>query len=173
MREYIWEYALAEKGIIWLYFDNERLPAEARFEPYKEPGLMSTCRQIRNEALPIYYKLNKFVAQAKDKLVPKVIELEKKCRAMGVSDAMKMSVCPVNAPVWARTLQWCEHVHGGGKWYPNEKTMRKEKVNEIFYRAALQMTNDLENVEWKTCKRALDLLKSTQVELDGAAWILS
>lgn len=167
MREFIWEYALAEREIIWLYFDNEHLPVEARFEPYKAPGLNFTCHQVRNEALPIYYKLEKFVAQAKDKLIPKVIDLEEKCKAMGVLDAMRMSVCPIYAPIWKRTLQWCEHVHGGGKWYPNPKTMQEEKTEEIMYRAALQMTKDLKNVEWKTCKRALDLLKSTQEKLDG------
>lgn len=126
---------------------------------------MSTCHQIRNEALPIYYKLNKFVAQANDKLVPKVIELEKKCKAMGVLNAMRMSVCPVYLPGWERTLQWCEHIHGGGKWYPNENAMQEWKAVGIMYHAALQMTKDLKNVEWRTCKRALDLLESTKEKL--------
>lgn len=54
LRIWIYEYALIEKTII------------AVIRSFKQPGLLSTCRQIRKEAAQTWYQSNKFVAVVKD-----------------------------------------------------------------------------------------------------------
>lgn len=80
-------------------------------------------------------------------------------------DAMSMEVFPIHGLWWGKTLQWCEHVHGGGKWYPDDKKMEQLDSGEVMYCAALEMTKLLGAVEWKVCKQSVELLMRTKKDI--------
>lgn len=157
---------MTEEEFIWIYFDNNTTGLLGdKVEPYKEPGLLSVCHDVRREALPIYYKSNYFGAQIYEPLIPKVIAFEKRCKELGVLDAMSMDICPIHGLWWNMTLQWCEHVYGGGKWYPDDKEMEQLDSGEVMYCAALEMTKLLASMEWKVCKQAVELLIRTKEDI--------
>lgn len=162
----IYEYTLTDECYISLYPDNRDLPKRCHIMPYEEPGLLSTCHQIRDEALPIYYKSNEFEAQISGKLSTKLMELEMKCKALGVLDDMIMNVCPREPPDWERTMQWCEHIQSGGKWYLEEWRVVEIDHNAIFYCAAVEMAKGFIGVDWQICKHFLDILGETKEKVD-------
>ena len=89
LRNRIYEHALVAEDAIFV-FTAKRIKYEDTIvtHPIREPVFLSTCRQIRDEATPIYYRSNSFITTIHSELAAwlKVIGKEKRAMLTSVHD---------------------------------------------------------------------------------------
>ncbi|KAM3420900.1 hypothetical protein BST61_g4135 [Cercospora zeina] len=59
---------------------------------FREPGFLTTCRQIRHEALKIYLSSNTFAIKVLDCETFQLIAFEQRCSALHVAKDMSVSI---------------------------------------------------------------------------------
>lgn len=153
LRESIWAYSSTKESIdVWIFMTDDE--DEVRSEP--EPGLLSTCRQIRNEALPIYYTSYNFTIECKDWNMSKIVALEAKCRAMGILNKVKMRLPIEDHFGWPTITMWCKHLHDRGTWCPSDDDCIPMEWRDLTCSGAFDIAKNMRDATWETCVRVLD-----------------
>lgn len=121
LRNRIYEYALS------LSHGSDKLDLNNSFRGsnpmFREPGLLTTCRQIRREALKIYFISNNFAIKVFDCDIIKLVEFERRCEELDVASEMKVFIWPSTKHDefnWEALWHWALYVHAGTRWIPVE-----------------------------------------------------
>lgn len=141
LRERIFEYALCNLGRHHNTVDlNNPL-----YEAYLEPGLLSTCRRIRHEALAIFYMGNKFIFWVTDCDARSLIAFENRCKKLGLHRHMSLHVAVHcwQGTRYDRLREWCMHVQGGGVFFYDENWDTDPHVSSFAILAALQASKKM------------------------------
>lgn len=121
LRNRIYEYALSlSYGSDKLSLNNSFLGSNPMF---REPGILTTCRQIRREALKIYLISNNFAIKVFDCDICKLVEFERRCEELDVASEMKVSILPdthAEEINWEALWHWALYVYAGTRWIPAE-----------------------------------------------------
>lgn len=155
LRECIWQYALTEEETICFYWDHNTCYIPEDPPPFEAPGLLSTCHQIRNEALPTYYVCNEFRIESESWHASRLIALEMECKTMGVLNKMELAITVATDLDEPAIRLWCKHIHDGGKWRPRIED--NGFAHEVFYFGAFDITEAMRDTTWEKCKRVLDI----------------
>ncbi|CAK1362883.1 unnamed protein product [Cercospora beticola] len=139
LRNRIYEYALN------LSQGSEKLDLNHSFRGsnpvFREPGLLTTCRQIRHESLKIYLLSNNFAIKVFDCEISQLIAFEQRCSALDVAKNMSVSIWPATKQEdfdWKALWDWALYVHAGTPWIPvegNQRTAysRKDRITSTVF----------------------------------------
>lgn len=138
LRNRIYEYALS------LSNSSEKLDLNHSFRGsnpvYREPGLLTACRQIREEALKIYLVSNNFRIKIFDCEIDRLVAFERRCEAFGVANEMKVSILPATKNEdfnWEALWVWALYVHAGTRWIPVEGShsaySRRDRITSTVF----------------------------------------
>lgn len=161
LRENIWEYCFTERMVVWIFQINE----DDEEETDGEPSLLFTCRQIRNEALPIYYTSHDFAIECKDWSASKIIQLEAKCKAMGVLKKVEIRLLIADYFEWPTIKLWSKHLHSGGTWFPEDDMGAPIMVRDCLFSGSLDIARNMQDSTWEACERVLESFFRTLEEV--------
>jgi hypothetical protein len=123
LRNKIYEYALtlSHQRTEKIDLNHSYLVSNPQF---REPGLLTTCHQIRREALQIYLLSNHFAITVFDCQIDQLVAFERRCEQLEVAGQMCVSVvlAPMREDVinWEGLWRWALYVHAGTRWLPGE-----------------------------------------------------
>lgn len=133
----------------------------------KEPTLLNACRQVRCEARPLWYFLNRFDV--------KVIACDfKRALAFQRSTLQTARLCNhgqgnwkaeitldftlTGVKRWDRLVEWCRELHGDGELLPVAQCYGKSRIHR-FVAAAHAIAVASRGNSWEGCLEALNALR--------------
>lgn len=80
-----------------------------------EPGLLSVCKQIRDEARKLYYSENCFILSIEGYHLQPFIPWYRLLQQLGVDDHLRATSCIISDGQcrWSDLLSWCRAAHNG------------------------------------------------------------
>lgn len=162
LRNLIWQYALRSDDGKFEVNENEDFP---------EPGLLSTCTQIRREASGIFYLENEFLCTVTSYCPSMVLLLQKKVdllRAEGINIARKRFILRMRGnPSWKNLLAWLKWSHKGkaGTYTrnpgntPAQHSSPKVSEETQFICGLLAMTLRMHDQPWEVVEPILAKLR--------------
>ncbi|KAF2209047.1 hypothetical protein CERZMDRAFT_100801 [Cercospora zeae-maydis SCOH1-5] len=160
LRNRIYEYALH------LSQNSSKLDLNHSFRGsnpiFREPGILTTCRQIRHEALKIYLLSNTFAIKVFDCETSQLIAFERRCCALDVAKGMSVSIWPATKREefdWKALWVWALYVHAGTHWIPmegNQRTAysRKDRITSTVF-TTLRIAWMMQDAPLEKAKNAL------------------
>lgn len=163
LRNRIWQYSLRSDDGICAVNEHENFP---------EPGLLSTCTQIRREAIGIFHFENEFSVTITSYCPSMAIFMFKRTDLMRRNFAppvMRLTANMQGPPSWKNLLAWLKGVHQGNASNftspPGAKSMRNSvhrvKKNEEFefLSGLFATTHKMRGEPWEAVESILDMLR--------------
>ncbi|KAK4890306.1 hypothetical protein LTR27_010949 [Elasticomyces elasticus] len=157
LRNRIWEHTVSREPHVTI--DKET---------WRQPPLLRTCKQIRQEAAPMYYGLNKFSIVVTDLDFKTDIRFCRSARSCVdfPPDTSYYSSGPVQ-PKWESLMEGAKAVHGG----MIQGCQHNMAVTGVLAAAAgaLKIARHLRGVPWEQVEEVLIVYKSAVVS-SGTGW---
>ena len=157
------------------------LPAELRISIYEyalldantitvtpslqQPALLNTCRQIRKEAITVWYQSNVFFAVINDCDSTMLSAFHKHCKRVTVSvPGVKLRV--MGEAKWADLKLWCKRAFEGNAWLidPEPRINEYETVVAAAHATTRQFSDlaehDNREMMWRECEKTLEILRA-------------
>ncbi|CAK3766517.1 Hypothetical predicted protein [Lecanosticta acicola] len=142
----------------------------------KQPGLLTTCTQIRAEARMMWYSQNDFVIIVQDCNANLLQRWLQHVSALPDTFEFSLAIIPKGRYDWHNLLDWCKMVHERkieNPFFTEEDDSRlKNWVADDRYDSIIsQVTNiahDCRDISWQRCWRKLEALRKT--ELSTSMW---
>lgn len=154
LRNRVWELALIDTHPIVVDQSN-----------YRQPALLRTCSQIRNEAAAIYYEQNTFADDISDLDFTADFTF---AQHAGQYDAKIFMFGHVSRASWQNLVRACKRFHGGGC-----NGLRYTGTRPVEWRLAARafdLVHALRHTRWEETEQALNVFKATVAESNPTRW---
>ncbi|SMY29553.1 unnamed protein product [Zymoseptoria tritici ST99CH_1A5] len=140
---------------------------------YKRPPLVSVSREVRHDALKLFYHSRTFIIAAPDFSDDNIRHFHKNLKeGMGIRrTGMQFQVEISGLPNWKNLLKWLESYHSGKhslrpkaqNWSPSNKKQRKD---EPAFMGMFAMAKKMRGQEWELLRGLLFAMFPALIALD-------
>ncbi|KAK5710032.1 hypothetical protein LTR17_019253 [Elasticomyces elasticus] len=156
-RNRIWEYALVSPQKIVINKDT-----------WKQPPLLRTCKQIRQETAPMYYGLNKFSMVQTDLDFGPTVHFYRAAKFSKVGNVNAVYFAgPPGQLNWDGLMKGAKAVHNGSMSWCNYKGQQSGIQAAAI--GALFIAGHMRGVRWAQVEETLEVYKRVVVD-SGTGW---
>ncbi|KAK6431013.1 hypothetical protein LTR95_012827 [Oleoguttula sp. CCFEE 5521] len=158
LRNRVWNFAVCEDGFI-----------DITFTGVPEPGLLTACRLIREEAGGMYYYLNKFSVVCAGYNSAALLIANRKFEIFKVArpDKQTYSITLDGTPSWTNLVIWLERIHAGRLSCPALDSEDAE-IDIVALHGAFRTAAGLRGVSWPKVEALLIWQQAVFVKIDPA-----
>ena len=135
---------------------------------YKPPALLSTCRQIRAEAAPLWSTAKTFEVELRDCNVKmhKTFMHQVLQSIEGDGDLTWDIILRINGVNWNKLLHWCKEVHSGAL---DPVTICSDPTDSwAVIQAALNLADFAKSMSWVAIESQLENLRMVALKVDSS-----
>ncbi|CZT17403.1 uncharacterized protein RCC_03237 [Ramularia collo-cygni] len=169
IQDFIYKYALLEP-------DTKDAVVQVHRTGYSRPGLLQTCKQIRSDALKIWYYGTKFHVRIHDFDSAPLQKWGASFTSIGlIRGKVTMYSTPRWEPSWDNLIVWLELYHAGilhGRCPQPAHLLEQAKENRVdlqwyFPGVMFDVAKALRHVEWKEVKEILVSMRTSLLATDS------
>ncbi|SMQ55866.1 unnamed protein product [Zymoseptoria tritici ST99CH_3D7] len=159
LRIAIWELAVTD--------DAQYIPVIAT--GYARPKLLETCKQVRSEALELFYLSNHFHFDIRGYNDSLLLKFAEPLKAMNIRAYLTKAGFKTWTPGWDGLMRWLENLHTGQHWLSLANSKAPGSAACLLVKGLFVTARALREVEWNRLKEILESMRPALVALD-ARW---